>query len=163
MSVSSAAFASTRIEAMLMGTGSAAGVAAKQLVDGSAPTVQDVDVSAVQAVLTGTFGQTIHVPPPAPHPQYFNVSGAGDAVWNGQFARTEQTSSGEPVYVKTSSAGCPNQLPCSLYAWGGGWRLASEGKELFYTNRAGGPTRPARGWAVADGASPAPTLAAGPV
>ena len=61
MSVSSAAFASTRIEAMLMGTGSAAGVAAKQLVDGSVTTVQDVDVSAVQAILTGTFKQRVHV------------------------------------------------------------------------------------------------------
>ena len=38
-----------------MALGSAAGVAAKQLVDGHAPTVQDVDVSTVQGIL---------VPPP---------------------------------------------------------------------------------------------------
>ena len=38
-----------------MALGSAAGVAAKQLVDGHAPTVQDVDVNTVQGIL---------VPPP---------------------------------------------------------------------------------------------------
>merc|ERR1712100_772854 len=57
LSTSHAAFASTRIETMLMGIGSAAGVAAKQVVDGSAATVQDVDVSKVQAILVGTFDQ----------------------------------------------------------------------------------------------------------
>lgn len=60
MSVSSAAFASTRIETMLMGTGTAAGVAAKQLVDGDVAAVHDVDVSKVQAILTGVFKQAIH-------------------------------------------------------------------------------------------------------
>merc|ERR1711972_955776 len=60
MSVSSAAFASTRIETMLMGTGTAAGVAAKQLVDGSVQAVQDVNVSKVQAILTTVFDQVIH-------------------------------------------------------------------------------------------------------
>ena len=48
LSTSHAAFASTRIETMLMGTGSAAGVAAQQLVDGSVTAVQDVDVAKVQ-------------------------------------------------------------------------------------------------------------------
>lgn len=61
LSVSSAAFASTRIEAMLMSLGSAAGVAAKQVVDGTAAAVQDVDVSKVQGILTGTFNQQIHI------------------------------------------------------------------------------------------------------
>lgn len=69
LSVSSAAFASTRLEAMLMGTGSAAGVAAKQLVDRSVATVQDVDVSKVQSILTDVFKQAIHAgkgPSPGP-------------------------------------------------------------------------------------------------
>merc|ERR1712039_175252 len=59
LSVSSAAFASTRIETMLMGSGTAAGVAAQQLVDGDVATVHDVDVSKVQAILTGVFKQAI--------------------------------------------------------------------------------------------------------
>ena len=42
---------------------SAAGVAAQQLVDGSAATVQDVNVSRVQEVLVGTFKQRVHGPP----------------------------------------------------------------------------------------------------
>merc|ERR1712039_91794 len=61
LSVSSAAFASTRIEAMLMSVGSAAGIAAKQVVEGSATAVQDIDVPKVQSILTGTFKQQIHV------------------------------------------------------------------------------------------------------
>ena len=35
-------------------------MAAKQLVDGSVTNVQDVDVSKVQAILTGVFKQIIH-------------------------------------------------------------------------------------------------------
>ena len=46
---------------MLMSIGTAAGVAAKQLVDGTATAVHDVVVSEVQAILTGTFKQQIHV------------------------------------------------------------------------------------------------------
>merc|ERR1712054_501248 len=61
LSTSHAAFASTRIETMLMGIGSAAGVAAKQIVDGSVERVQDVDVSKVQTILTDVFKQDIHV------------------------------------------------------------------------------------------------------
>ena len=38
-----------------MSLGTAAGVAAQQLVDGSAATVQDVNVTRVQQVLVGTF------------------------------------------------------------------------------------------------------------
>ena len=63
LSVSSAAFASTRIESMLMSIGSAAGVAAKQLVDRHISAVQDVNVSKVQEILTSKFGQSIHLPP----------------------------------------------------------------------------------------------------
>ena len=46
-----------------MNVGSAAGVAAKQLVDGIAPTVQDVNVAIVQQILDETFHQRIHGPP----------------------------------------------------------------------------------------------------
>jgi hypothetical protein len=41
--------------------GAAAGVAAKQVVDGDVQTVHDVDVSKVQAILNTTFHQRIHV------------------------------------------------------------------------------------------------------
>jgi hypothetical protein len=63
LSASAVAYSSTRIENRFMSGGAAAGVAAKQLVDGSAATVQDVDVAVVQAILSGTFGQRIHGPP----------------------------------------------------------------------------------------------------
>jgi len=62
-SASAVAFSSTRIENMLMSIGTAAGVAAKQLVDGDAGTVQDVDVSKVQTILTTLFKQRVHGPP----------------------------------------------------------------------------------------------------
>ena len=45
LSASAVAYSSTRIENMFMSVGSAAGVAAKQLVDGEAKRVQDVDVA----------------------------------------------------------------------------------------------------------------------
>ena len=64
LSASAVAFSSARIENMYMSVGTAAGVAAKQLVDGSCEAVQDVDVSVVQAILTsGVFQQRIHGPP----------------------------------------------------------------------------------------------------
>ena len=62
-SASAVAYSSTRIENMFMSVGTAAGVAAKQVVDGDAATVQDVDVTKVQAILVGTFSQRIHGPP----------------------------------------------------------------------------------------------------
>ena len=61
LSTSHVAFASTRIEAMLMGMGTAAGVAAQQLVEGTAATVQQVNVTKVQDILVNLFKQTIHV------------------------------------------------------------------------------------------------------
>ena len=63
LSASAVAYSSTRIENRFMSVGSAAGVAAKQLVDGEVAAVQDVDVAKVQAILTGTFAQRIHGPP----------------------------------------------------------------------------------------------------
>lgn len=65
LSASAVAYSSTRIENMFMSLGTAAGVAAAQVVSGSAAVVQDVDVGMVQAVLTGTFNQRIHGPPGA--------------------------------------------------------------------------------------------------
>ena len=60
LSASAVAYSSTRIENMFMSVGSAAGVAAKQLVDGDVNIVQDIDVAKVQAILNGTFNQRIH-------------------------------------------------------------------------------------------------------
>lgn len=63
LSASAVAYSTTRIENMFMSVGSAAGVAAKQLVDGDVSVVQDVDVTKVQQILTTTFNQRIHGPP----------------------------------------------------------------------------------------------------
>lgn len=109
-------------------------VAAQQLVDGKVDTVQDVNVTTVQTILTTTFGQRIHgppghgppPPPPGPHPQYYNVSGAGSEIWNGHYVYT-----GSDMYVSTNPQ-CPQDQPCALYPYGGVWRLAADGKELFY-------------------------------
>jgi hypothetical protein len=63
LSASAVAYSSTRIENMFMSLGTAAGVAAAQVVAGSAAVVQDVDVAKVQAILVDTFKQRIHGPP----------------------------------------------------------------------------------------------------
>jgi hypothetical protein len=64
LSASAVAYSSTRIENMFMSLGTAAGVAAAQVVAGEAATVQEVDVGKVQAVLVGDlFKQRIHGPP----------------------------------------------------------------------------------------------------
>ena len=65
LSASAVAYSSTRIENMFMSVGTAAGVAAAQVVRGEAATVQDVDVGKVQAALTAQFQQRIHGPPGA--------------------------------------------------------------------------------------------------
>lgn len=71
LSASAVAYSSTRIENMFMSLGSAAGVAAAQVVAGTAPTVQDVNVTAVQDILAGPlFNQRVHGPP-----------GAGNLRW----------------------------------------------------------------------------------
>ena len=90
LSASAVAYSSTRIESMFMYVGTAAGVAAKQVVDGTAPTVQEVNVSKVQDLLQNEFHQIIHIPPPpsptpppvppAQAPAYYNVSGGVDAA-----------------------------------------------------------------------------------
>ena len=48
---------------MFMSLGTAAGVAAKQLVDGETSNVQAVNVTKVQTLLTNTFNQRVHGPP----------------------------------------------------------------------------------------------------
>ena len=166
LSVSSAAFASTRIETMLMSVGSAAGVAAQQLVSGAVSAVQDVNITIVQEVLVRTFQQEIHVDSPAPIPtaQYYNVSGAGSAAWNGHYTLAPDS---EGAVYTMASAGCPNGEACSLYSYQGVWRLASQGKEVFYTAdgpgaATGSSQPPLVGWRALNGAAPAPTLAAGP-
>ena len=63
LSASAVAYSSTRIENMFMSLGTAAGVAAEQVVSGAVQAVQDVDVGKVQGVLTGVFAQRIHGPP----------------------------------------------------------------------------------------------------
>ena len=173
VSSSAVAFSSTRIENWYMSVGSAAGAAAKQLVDGSAATVQDVDVSKVRAILVG-LGQRVNGPPqrttpsptpPVARPTYYNVSGAGSAAWNAQFVRSASMKyGGQAMYEHSDPSQCPHHEACSLYTDGTTWRLASFGKEVFYTAQAPGTsTPPLTGWDVVDGSSPAPTLAAGPV
>lgn len=172
LSVSAVAFSSVRIENMYMSVGTAAGVAAKQLVDGEVATVQDVDVPRLQALL-GTFGQRVHGPPgknpPPPSPpyaSYYNVTGAGSSEWDGMYqavaADGSKEGSGDPVYRSVS---CSH---CSLYTWDGTWRLAVQGVELYYvaahkTGAWEGPPLAASEWEVANGTSPAPALAAGPI
>ena len=63
ISASAVAYSSTRIENMFMSIGTAAGIAAQQLVQGLVTTVQDVNVSSVQSTLEKVFLQRIHGPP----------------------------------------------------------------------------------------------------
>ena len=154
-SASAVAYSSTRIETMFMGVGAAAGVAAKQIVERTAASVQEVNVTEVQRILTGTFNQIVHVPrqppaPPSPGSSY-TVSGAGSVQFNGQFIRSAGSQ-----YKSTT---CGN---CTLYAYGGTWRLAitrlRAPNTLIYV--AGEPSEapPPTGWVVATGKAPAPTL-----
>ena len=164
MSVSNVAFASTRIESMLMATGTAAGVAATQIVDGSAATVQDVDVSKVQSILTGTFKQAIHVPGPAPplsplacdatKANAITITGAGTAAANGRYVRTNATMDGRPSFRLDAAH--------QLYSYQGQWRVAQSGVKdsIVYTDSASkhrdGPSV-AAAWTVAPaGVAPAP-------
>ena len=143
-------------------------MAAKQVVDNTARTVQDVNVAEVQNILTTEFNQIIHLPkpqppppPPADCPQYYNVSGAGLANWNGQYKRDTRPHV-ELRYFSTA-AECP---ACALYSNSGTWRLAIEGKELFYeaATPSALPPSAATQWRVAAGGkAPSPRLAPGPV
>ena len=126
-------------------------------------TVQDVDVSIVQEILVGTFAQRVHGPPGNSHPHAppykgpssWTVAGAGLSTWNGVYHRKV----GGVMFVQ---AGEPTH---ALYAQGDVWRLAVEGKELFYTGAQPDPDKnapPLKGWVVAvGGKAPAPHLVAG--
>lgn len=158
-SASAVAYSSTRIESMFMYVGTAAGVAAKQVVDGSVLTVQDVNVTEVQRLLTEQFHQLIHMEapvPPSEAPLYYNVTGAGSTTWNGQYKRSGDS---QLAYDSTT---CET---CSLYQNSGAWRLAIRGKELMYVASSSTtlPPTSSNDWTVDNGTAPAPSLVAGPV
>lgn len=141
-----------------MSVGSAAGVAAAQVVSGAAATVQDVNVTAVQDVLLNKFHQRIHGPPGGPPPgppgpAYYNVSGAGSANFDGHYSASG-TYDGRTQYCSTP--------PACLYSEGGVWRIAIQGRELFYVADGASEEPPLSGWVCANGSAPAPTLVAGP-
>lgn len=163
-SASAVAYSSTRIEGMFMGVGTAAGVAAKQLVDGEVVTVQDVAVAKVQSILEATFDQQIHVTGPSPSPpapvgpvpRYYNVTGAGAADWNGQYV-LEGSFKGHPQYHNDRN------VLHGLYLDKGAWRLAIRGREVFYVAPPPRSSLPVlTGWTVASGTAPPPVLVAGP-
>lgn len=172
LSASAVAYSSTRIESMFMAVGSAAGVAAQQVVDGAVATVQDVDVATVQNILVSHFGQQIHVAqhsPPMEAPRWFVVTGAGSASWNGHYSLLEgDRESAElgsfPVYEQDSNQSHTIYCDPAL----GGWRIAVHSVGLAYVATGAGrdgPLPPLMGWSETEdgiGAAPAPTLVAGP-
>ena len=186
LSASAVAYSSTRIESMFMYVGTAAGVAAQQVVAGTAATVQEVNVTEVQRLLTSKFHQIIHIngsspsppsPPAGPTPAYYNVTGAGTAAYNGQYRRQGATPTAETSLRYTSTnAACEG---CAIYTLQGVWRIAVNGKELGYVAPGVQPALPpVVGWtacpngseqseagatsAPCNGVSPAPALIAGP-
>jgi hypothetical protein len=166
LSASAVAYSSTRIESMFMAVGSAAGVAAQQLVDGSVTTVQDVDVTKVQTLLSQRFAQQIHVSaPPGPAPKSYTVKGAGSADWNGQYNLVEGSSKyGRIFYASTVDAKHQIYYSGATSHAAAGWRLAVSGLEVFYLGGTNVDTiPPLTGWKISGGAAPAPTLVAGPV
>ena len=165
LSASAVAYTSTRIESMFMAVGSAAGVAAKQLVDGSVETVQDVNVTEVQTILMSRFHQQIHVTSqPASRPANYYVRGAGDATWNGKYDLAHEEDAedvgGYPSYVLATNSSrrlYPNGL--------GVWRIAVKGVALAYVTSEAQASAlpPLEGWSIATlGTAPPPTLVAGP-
>ena len=86
-------------------------------------------------------------------------------MWNGHYTRAPDSkhfSKADPVYVSTTPA-CTH---CSLYTYEGVWRLAIDGKGLFYVAAAPSalPPTAAKDWEVSvGGKAPVPTLVAGPV
>ena len=172
LSASAVAYSSTRIESMFMAVGSAAGVAAKQLVDGSAETVQDVNVTAVQDILMSHFHQQIHVSaapgpgppvPPKDAPTYYIVAGAGDATWNGKYDLAHEVGGYEYPYPSYRLATNKSR---SIYCnAAGAWRAAVRGMALAYIagDAPASALPPLVGWSVAVlGTAPAPMLVAGP-
>ena len=175
LSASAVAYSSTRIESMFMAVGSAAGVAAAQLADGSVATVQDVNVTRVQNILSAKFSQQIHGPPHAPSPsppppppknvpKYYIVGGAGDSACNGNYTLANSFGYSSPV-TYTSEKNHLYQIyheRKSSHA-GAGWRLAIKGRKVFYLAASETALPPETGWKAITGKDPAPTLVAGPV
>ena len=173
LSASAVAYSSTRIESMFMAVGTAAGVAAQQLVNGSVATVQDVDVATVQAILVSRFRQQIHVAqhaPPVHAPQWYVVTGADSASWDGHYTlagvEAESASSGSsPVYAQDSNQSHAIYRDLAR----GGWRIAVRGMALAYVATgvgSDGALPPLAGWSENEGGigeAPAPTLVVGPV
>lgn len=158
LSASAVAYSSTRIESMFMYVGTAAGVAAAEVVSGYARTVQDVNVSRVQELLTEEFRQIIHLngsgaAPSGPAPAYYNVTGAGSSDWNGIYR-----SQGNHSRVYNLDSNPKHQL----YSYGGSWRLAIMGKSIFYETLEMSPLPPLSGWIADNGKLPVPSLTAGP-
>ena len=175
LSASAVAYSSTRIENMFMSVGSAAGVAAKQLVDGDVQTVrqlryavlqvmfakakqcaynlwqvQDIHAAKVQDILVKTFGQRVHGPPG-------HAGGGGGGKYSGKKSYTV-VGAGSSEWngeYKLASGGVLHQLSNSsraLYEIGGHWRLAVEGAELMYvaSKRTGTSGPPLTGWTLCE-------------
>ena len=104
LSSSAVAFSSTRIENMYMSVGTAAGIAAHQVVDGSVNTVQEVNVTKVQHVLLKQFQQRIHGPP------------FSNTIHTIEKEKDEQTESKIKTKIKTETI-LTGTLPPTLPPW----------------------------------------------
>jgi hypothetical protein len=169
LSASAVAFSSTRIENMYMSVGTAAGVAAQQLILGTSKTVQDVNVTLVQEILIKKFQQRVHGPPggqipPAPiicnvalkDVKGVEVNGAGEG--NGKYFKTNTILDGMPMFQLGSGLYPTHQL----YRSNGLWRIATYGKSLLYLsivgeNNNGPPPASIKYWSNENGKHSIPT------
>ena len=174
LSASAVAYSSTRIETMFMATGTAAGVAAKQLVDGAVRTVQEVNVTLLQDILVTQFDTAVHhgggggggggggCPgnSSAPTCKAYTASGAATAAANGIYKYDGGQRYGMPLFQNADGY--------MLYRYDGQWRLVVNG-HLVYTGPPGNcsQTPEPEGWSVCKpsrtqnckiGKAPAPTI-----
>jgi hypothetical protein len=168
LSASAVAYSSTRIETMFMATGTAAGVAAKQLVDGSVSTVQSVNVTVVQEILVSQFDSPVHHGghdgggcrgnTSAPDCRTYTVAGAGTPAANGRYSYNGSVF-GMPLFV--------NPDGYRLYRYEGEWRLVIDGVLVYVGPNNCSQTPPQTGWLVCKpsrtqkcnlGKTPAPTV-----
>ena len=132
-------------------------------------------MTAVQAILVGTFHQDIHVaapappapPPPAHVPKSYTVSGAGAGSWNGLYTLDHEHADSDSVQgstlVWTQSTDKKHQLYWAREEAQGAWRLAIRGQAVYYLGEGGqgGGLPPLTGWQVEGaGKAPPPTLIA---